>query len=179
METTPRTVKILSTALQMHGWEQNDLARLTGINRTQISFHLNGSRPVRDDHLALYITALDKAEQSRLVSAWLQDTLPAEAVQNVLEGASNSVREEVRAWRPGLTSEQADMIDWWAAKLAEDDELARIFEAITRKAGWQPDPVTHGTTLDHAEKVVFDIGKRLGQPPQTTPHPATDQPRSS
>jgi hypothetical protein len=71
------------------------------------------------------------------------------------------------------------MIDWWAAKLAEDDELARIFEAITRKAGWQPDPVTHGTTLDHAEKVVFDIGKRLGQPPQTTPHPATDQPRSS
>jgi len=133
----------------MHGWEQNDLARLTGINRTQISFHLNGSRPVRDDHLALYITALDKAERILLVSAWLQDTLPPDAVQDVLDSASKSVREEVRAWRPGLTSEQADMIDWWAAKLAEDDELARIFEAITRKTGWT-----------------------------TTPHPATDQPRS-
>lgn len=178
METTPRTVKILSTALQMHGWEQNDLARLTGINRTQISFHLNGSRPVRDDHLALYITALDKAEQSRLVSAWLQDTLPAEAIANVLDITTNSVREEVRAWRPGLSPEQMDMLDFWAAKFTEDDELARIFRSITIKGGWQPDPSTHGTTLDHAEKVVFDIGKRLGQPPHTTPHPATDQPRS-
>ena len=138
METTPRTVKILSAALQMHGWEQNDLARLTGINRTQISFHLNGSRPIRDDHLALYITALDKAERILLVSAWLQDTLPPDAVQDVLDSASNSVREEVRAWRPGLTSEQSDMINWWAAKFAADDELARIFEAITSKEGWTP-----------------------------------------
>lgn len=164
METTPRTVKILSAALQMHGWEQNDLARLTGINRTQISFHLNGSRPIRDDHLALYTTALDKAERILLVSAWLQDTLPPDAVQDVLESASNSVREEVRAWRPGLTSEQADMIDFWVAKLVDDDELARIFVTITRRSGWQPKPITHGTTLDHAAK--------------TTPHPATDQPRS-
>lgn len=138
METTPRTVKILSAALQMHGWEQNDLARLTGINRTQISFHLNGSRPIRDDHLALYITALDKAERILLVSAWLQDTLPPDAVQDVLDSASNSVREEVRAWRPGLTPEQAEMINFWVAQLVEDDELARIFEAITRKAGWTP-----------------------------------------
>ena len=154
METTPRTVKILSAALQMHGWEQNDLARLTGINRTQISFHLNGSRPVRDDHLALYITALDKAEQSRLVSAWLQDTLPPAAAQNVLESASNLVREEVRAWRPGLTSEQADMIDFWVEKLVEDDELARIFGAITRRGGWQPGLHTLGT-------VVLDPAKDL------------------
>lgn len=178
METTPKTSKILAAALLGHGWEQNDLARESGINRATISMHLSGLRPIRDDHLALYITALDKSEQSRLVSAWLQDTLPPDAVQNVLDGAANSVREEVRAWRPGLTSEQADMMDWWSAKLAEDDELARIFEAITRRSGWQPDPIAHGTTLDHTAKVVFDIGKRLGKPPQTTPHPATDQPRS-
>jgi len=138
MNTTPRTAKVLADALKVHGWEQIDLAKKSGVNRATISLHLNGSRPIRDDHLALYITALDKAEQSRLVSAWLQDTLPAEAVQNVLEGASNSVREEVRAWRPGLTSEQSDMINWWAAKFAADDELARIFEAITSKEGWTP-----------------------------------------
>jgi hypothetical protein len=149
MNTTPKTAKVLAQAIKTHGWQQSDLATRAKIAAQTVSLHLNGSRVIRDDHLALYITALDKAEQSRLVSAWLQDTLPAEAVQNVLEGASNSVREEVRAWRPGLTSEQADMIDWWAAKLAEDDELARIFEAITRKTGWT-----------------------------TTPHPATDQPRS-
>jgi hypothetical protein len=178
MNTTPKTAKVLAEAIKTHGWQQADLATRVKIAAQTVSLHLNGSRVIRDDHLALYITALDKAEQSRLVSAWLQDTLPPDAVQNVLESASNSVSEEVRAWRPGLTSEQADMIEWWAAKLAVDDELARIFEAFIRRAGWQPDPVTHGTTLDHAEKVVFDIGKRLGQPPQTTPHPATDQPRS-
>ena len=171
METTPKTSKILAAALLGHGWEQNDLARESGINRATISMHLSGLRPIRDDHLALYITALDKAEQSRLVSAWLQDTLPPAAAQNVLESASNLVREEVRTWRPGLTSEQADMIDFWVAKLVEDDELASIFGAITRKSGWQPYSLTHG-------KVVFDLGKRLGQPPLTTCHPATDQPRS-
>jgi hypothetical protein len=30
------------------------------------------------------------------------------------------------------------MINWWAAKFAADDELARIFEAITSKEGWTP-----------------------------------------
>ena len=138
MNATPRTAKVLAGALKVHGWEQIDLAKKSGVNRSTISLHLNGSRPIRDDHLALYITALDKAEQSRLVSAWLQDTLPPDAVQDVLDSASNSVREEVRAWRPGLTPEQAEMINFWVAKLVEDDELARIFGAITRKAGWTP-----------------------------------------
>jgi transcriptional regulator with XRE-family HTH domain len=138
MNTTPRTAKVLAEALKVHGWEQIDLAKKSGVNRATISLHLNGSRPIRDDHLALYITALDKAEQTRLVSAWLQDTLPAKAAQNVLDNASQSVSEEVRAWRPGLTSKQSDMINWWAAKFAADDELARIFEAITSKEGWTP-----------------------------------------
>jgi transcriptional regulator with XRE-family HTH domain len=178
MKTTPQTAKVLAGALKTHGWQQADLANRSKIAAQTLSLHLNGSRPINDDHLALYITALDKSEQSRLVSAWLQDTLPAEVIANVLDITTNSVREEVRAWRPGLSPEQMDMLDFWAAKFTEDDELARIFRSITIKGGWQPDPSTHGTTLDHAEKVVFDIGKRLGQPPHTTPHPATDQPRS-
>jgi transcriptional regulator with XRE-family HTH domain len=137
MESTPRTVKILTGALQMHDWEQNDLAKACGINRATISMHLAGLRPIRDDHLALYVAALDKAEQSMLVSAWLQDTLPEVASKNVLDSQSNTLREEVRTWRPGLSEEQKSMLDWWAAKLAADDELDHIFKAITRKAGWQ------------------------------------------
>jgi hypothetical protein len=149
METTPQTSKILAAALLGHGWEQNDLARESGINRATISMHLSGLRPIRDDHLALYITALDKSEQSRLVSAWLQDTLPADVITNVLDITTHSVREEVRTWRPGLTPEQAEMMDWWAAKLAEDDELARIFHAITSKAGWQPTPIHPAPKIIH------------------------------
>ncbi len=149
METTPKTSKILAAALLGHGWEQNDLARESGINRATISMHLSGLRPIRDDHLALYITALDKSEQSHLVSAWLQDALPAEVIANVLDSTTHSVREEVRAWRPGLTSEQSEMMDWWAAKLAEDDELARIFQAITSKVGWQPTPIQPAPKIIH------------------------------
>lgn len=151
MNTTSRAAKVLAGALKMHGWNQSDLAKRSGIAIPTVSHHLTGLRVIRDDHLALYITALDKAEQSRLVSAWLQDTLPLEAVQNVLDIDSNTVREEVRAWRPGLTAEQISMIDWWAAKLADDDELARIFHAITRKAGWHtsalPEITQHESTL--------------------------------
>jgi hypothetical protein len=51
-----------------------------------------------------------------------------------------SIRDEVREWAPGLTAEQKDMLTWWAKKLAADDELASIFEAITAKAGWKYPP---------------------------------------
>jgi len=56
--------------------------------------------------------------------------------ENVLECTSNTIREEVRAYRPGLSPELKSMLDWWATKLAADDELANIFTAITRKAGF-------------------------------------------
>jgi transcriptional regulator with XRE-family HTH domain len=149
MKTTPQTAKVLAGALKMHGWQQADLANRSKIAAQTLSLHLNGSRPINDDHLALYITALDKGEQSRLVSAWLQDTLPADVIANVLDSTTHSVREEVRTWRPGLTPEQAEMMDWWAAKLAEDDELARIFHAITSKAGWQPTPIHPAPKIIH------------------------------
>jgi hypothetical protein len=102
-----------------------------------VSAHLNGTRVIRDDHLALYVKVLDKTEQSMLVSAWLRDCLPESAALNVLEPQSSTIREEVRQWRPGLTDEQKHMLDWWAEKLAADDELDHIFKAISRKAGWQ------------------------------------------
>jgi len=137
METTPRTAKVLSAALDNHSWEQSDLAKLSGINRATISMHLSGSRAIRDDHLAAYSLALDKGEQSMLVSAWLRDCLPEAAAANVLEPGTFTVREEVRQWQPGLTDEQRNMLDWWAAKLAADDELDHIFKAISRKAGWE------------------------------------------
>lgn len=137
MEATPRTAKILNAAIKLHGWNQSDLAALSGIAAQTLSAHLSGSRVVRDDHLALYAQALDKAEQSMLVSAWLRDCLPETAAANVLEPGSFAVREEVRQWQPGLNDEQLNMLDWWAAKLAADDELDHIFKAISRKAGWQ------------------------------------------
>ena len=137
MNTTPQAVKVLAAALESHGWDQNDLARQAQVSRAVVSFHFTGSRPIRDDHLAQYAAALDKHEQSMLVSAWLRDCLPDTAAANVLDPYTQSLAEEVKRYQPSLTTEQQAMLDWWAAKLAADTELAHIFAAITRKAGWQ------------------------------------------
>ena len=42
--------------------------------------HLSGLRPIRDDHLNLYITALDKAEQS--AASGYEDTTDPERKGN-------------------------------------------------------------------------------------------------
>lgn len=185
MNTTPLAAKILAGAISMHGWQQSDLASKAGIAAQTLSAHLNGSRPIRDDHLALYAGVLDKAEQSMLVSAWLQDTLPDIAAKNVLDAQSNTLREEVRTWRPGLNAEQLSMLDWWVAKLAADSELDHIFRAITRKAGWtadhQPTPPSpadpYAAAARHFAKQMNDAASGAPDPrtpgaPQSPPSPA-------
>ena len=121
----------------MHGWSQTELANATNIAITTLCAHLAGRRPIRDDHLALYIVPLDNAEKVMLLSAWLQDTLPLEAQEIVLSNHTGTVREEVQTWRPGISPEQQSMLRFWADKLAADDELDSIFAAISRKAGWK------------------------------------------
>lgn len=137
MDTTPKAAKVLAGALQMHGWSQTELANATNIAITTLCAHLAGRRPIRDDHLALYIVPLDNAEKVMLLSAWLQDTLPLEAQEIVLSNHTGTVREEVQTWRPGISPEQQSMLRFWADKLAADDELDSIFAAISRKAGWK------------------------------------------
>jgi transcriptional regulator with XRE-family HTH domain len=137
MESTPQAAKVLANAMFLHNWDQSDLAKQSGLSRPTVSLHLNCTRPVRDDHLTAYCTALDRAEQTMLVAAWLRDTLPAEAQENVLTSKATVLREEVRNWRPSLDAEQRQMIQWWEQKLASDPELDQIFRAITKKAGWR------------------------------------------
>lgn len=137
MPSTPQAAKVLSGALLMHSWQQSDLARSCGLDRSVVNLHLSGTRPIRDDHLAAYCTALDRTEQAQLVAAWLRDTLPATAQDAVLSDGGNRLREEVAQWQPGLDDEQWQMLSWWSQKLATDRELDEIFRIITRRAGWQ------------------------------------------
>jgi transcriptional regulator with XRE-family HTH domain len=138
MENTPLAAKTLAGTLEMHGWTQSDLAEKSGIHRPTVSLHITGSRPMRDDHLAAYIAVLDKYEQSQLVSAWLQDTLPSAALENILDSTTQRLREEVRTWSPDITPQQQSMLHYWADKIAADPELAEIFHSLSRKAGWHP-----------------------------------------
>ncbi len=147
MENTPLAAKTLAGTLEMHGWTQSDLAEKSGIHRPTVSLHITGSRPMRDDHLAAYIAVLDKYEQSQLVSAWLQDTLPSAALENILDSTTQRLREEVRTWSPDITPQQQSMLHYWADKIAADPELAEIFHSLSRKAGWHPSSLTqHDTT---------------------------------
>jgi hypothetical protein len=104
--------------------------------RTQVSLHVTGERPIRDDHLAAYCQALDKPEKSALIAAWLRDLLDARSQEEVLEPTSNRIGEESRAWRPQLDADLGPMLDWWSKELACDRELADIFRGISRKAGF-------------------------------------------
>lgn len=138
MENTQRSAKVLTACLQNHSWLQSDLAEKSGIAAQTLSAHLNGSRVIRDDHLAAYIKALDRDEQNILLSAWLRDVLDEGVQKNVLDVGSSRVSEEVRSYQPGLNPEQVHMLNWWAHKLASDDELDHIFKSISRRAGWSP-----------------------------------------
>lgn len=138
MDATPQAAKVLQAALAAHGWQQADLAEKTGIVRPTVSHHLNGSRVIRDDHLAAYCKALSREEQAMLVSAWLRDTLTQEAQENVLDTHASRLNESTRSWQPGLTEEQQSMLDFWSKVLVSDPEVASIFAAVTRKAGWTP-----------------------------------------
>jgi hypothetical protein len=137
MSDTPQAAKVLSIILLSHGWTQADLAKGSNIAIPTVSLHINCARPIRDDHLAAYCTAIDRAEQVQLVAAWIRDTLPESAQTAVLDPGSNRLADDVVEWRPGLDPEQQAMIAWWTTKLATDRELDHIFRAITRKAGFK------------------------------------------
>lgn len=138
MPDTPQAAKVLSNVLSMRSWQQSDLAKACALDRATVSLHINGTRAIRDDHLALYCTALDHTEQAQLVAAWLRDTLPATAQESVLTSDSNRLAEEVRLWKPCLDPEQQSMLQWWTERLALDRELDEVFRIVTRRSGWQP-----------------------------------------
>ncbi len=95
MESTPKAAKVLSNCLLMHGWEQGDIATASGIHRSTVSQHLAGRRAIIDDHLAAYLPCLDRTEQRQLLAAWLQDVLPQEVQETLLDPATGKLQEEV------------------------------------------------------------------------------------
>lgn len=137
---TPLTLNVLDTVLRTRGWTQNDLADRAGVHRSVVSMHLSRQRPIRDDHLCSYLTALDRHERPQLLGAWLRDTLHPHVLEDVCDAWTGRIAEKVATWSPGLDEEQRQMLDWWAAQLARDRELDQVFRAITRRAGWRPLP---------------------------------------
>lgn len=179
MPLTPQAAKVLSNALVLHHWQQADLARACGLDRTQVNLHINGARVIRDDHLAAYCTALDRTEQAQLVAAWLRDTLPATAQDAVLSDSGDRIREDVAQWQPGLDDEQRQMLHWWAQKLAVDRELDEVFRVLTRRAGWQAldsqPPAKQPIWPPSTGRKLTPLPKTLPDLHQPTPNPPTEK----
>lgn len=135
---TPQTAQVLAKILIMHQWQQTDLAHASGIDRAQVSMHVNAARPVRDIHLQAYLVVIDRPEQIQLLAAWLRDTLPAQTQAHALEPGSDLVAEPISRWRAALDPEHRTMLDWWADRIATDPELAEVLIIISRRSGYIP-----------------------------------------
>ena len=138
MMQTPQTSQQLASIMIMHNWQQADLAAAAALDRSTVSHHLNGLRPVRDIHLQAYLVVIDRPEQIQLLAAWLRDTLPAETQAHALEPGSDLVAEPISRWRAALDPEHRTMLDWWADRIATDPELAEVLTIISRRSGYIP-----------------------------------------
>lgn len=134
---TPLSVRVLQQFLDAHEWTQNDLADRAKVHRATVSMHLSRARPIRDEHLANYLSAIGPQERSILLAAWIRDSFAPDVVADVLDLPANRVAEPVRVWGPQLDVEHNRMLSWWAARLAADPELDTIFRSITRRLGYE------------------------------------------
>jgi AcrR family transcriptional regulator len=115
--------------LNWRKWNELKLAEVSAILPGIISAHLSGQRPIRPQHLAAYLRALDRQERGALLDAWLQDNVDSEVIANLLDGTrTDSMRS--------IAENRARMLDWWAMAIARDFKLAKIFRRFRTKAAF-------------------------------------------
>lgn len=132
---TPRTTVMLARAMKDYSFGQENLAKITGLHRSSISYHLTQERPIRDEHIALYMMAMPNY-RSALFAAWIKDILPDSMHSEIFPQNSTQLNDQILKWRPSLDDEQRRMLDWWSNQFATDPELDAIFRPFTRKAGF-------------------------------------------
>jgi hypothetical protein len=122
---------LLCRLLDWRKWNELKLAEVSGILPSVISAHLSGQRPIRPQHLAAYLRAVDRQERGALLDAWLQDNVNREAIANLLDGTkTDSMRS--------TGENRRRMLDWWAMAIARDSRLAKIFHRFRGKAAQLP-----------------------------------------
>jgi PAS domain S-box-containing protein len=68
----------LLRVIAAHGWTQQELAQRVGLPASVISEHLSGQRRIQARHLAIYLSVLDRREQTLMMGAWLRDNVQTE-----------------------------------------------------------------------------------------------------
>lgn len=131
---TPQTTRVLRDIMEKNKIEQKELAKLSGIDRATISYHINDSRPVRDQHLLGYLRAVPVEDRSNLFAAWLRDLLSGEPslTEQLLDSGRTRIQEEIANWSAELTPQQLSDLQWWDMMLRTDPASSEFFRMITR-----------------------------------------------
>jgi len=116
--------QLLSRLLDLRHWSELELAKRSGIARSLVSAHLSGQRPIRSQHLAAYLTVLDRQERAAFLSTWLRDNLDHELITDLLDGTKTDSM-------PTPQENRRRMLDWWATAIARDSKLAKTFSYLT------------------------------------------------
>jgi hypothetical protein len=112
--------QLLYRLLDLRAWTELKLAELSGILPSVVSAHLRGKHPIRAQHLATYLTVLNRQERVALLHAWLRDNVSHNVIANLLGGTqTNSM--------PSVEENQCRMLDWWAMAIVRGSTFAKIF----------------------------------------------------
>jgi hypothetical protein len=112
--------QLLYRLLDLRAWTELKLAELSGILPSVVSAHLCGKQPIRPQHLATYLTVLNRQERVALLHAWLRDNVSLDVMANLLEGTKTHSM-------PSAEENQCRMLDWWATAIVRGSTFAKIF----------------------------------------------------
>ena len=132
------------SALRARGWTQGNLAKESGVDRTEISKQLAGKQPIGHQHLFQYLKVLNYQDGLQLLIAWLRDNFGREFAQEFLNAAGDDLSDEVKAWTPPLDDEDKQMLAWLAREIARDGDMEELLKLICAKAGYRPKRTTAG-----------------------------------
>jgi len=132
---TPLTLAVLTNICADQNWTQSTLEKATGIERSTISHHRSGERPVRDKHLIKYLSAVPASDRPRLLAAWLRDTQVPETLDVIFPPGSNLMDAKVADWQPSLSDTDRTALEWLASEMLRDSELADMIRTLIRRLG--------------------------------------------
>ncbi len=136
---TPLTARHLKDIAESLEWTQMDIHNRTGIDRTYVSSHLAGKRPIRDEHLAAYVRMVPGVDKIRLLIAWIRDVFHPDDQPQLLGSDDARLAEEAATWLPPLNDTQTEALKWLAGEMIKDNELDVWMQGMLRTLGFKPD----------------------------------------
>lgn len=137
--STPLTARHLTEIATDLEWTHARLAEKSGIERTVVTNHLSGERPIRDTHIAAYISAVPGIDKLRLLIVWIRDVFETDDLTYLLGADDAKLKEEAATWLPALADDQRHAVQWLSGEMIKDRELNEWLLSLIRRLGYKPE----------------------------------------